>query len=515
MNLGLVMISGGYGFEYTYGRAHKYQSEFKAAQREAQEQRRGLWSPSTCNGRTGPAAAPATVAPSSVPPSPTPRPAPPAGLKPVPPTAPAPTTAPAAAKPAAAGKPGVTLRFHFRTGTEKSEPAIYVERPGEWEQETGHKITQEPIPGGRDYVPKVLSLVAGGTVGDVLFTGESDFGHTHLVRNNVIEPVDGYIDRHSVKKTDWLKPIVDTLTHNGKMYGMPKTGHPGEPFIWVNYTLFDKAGIKRPAIKGNTFEQLREWAIALSKGPKEKRDVYGYWSSVRGAQGWGTAARMRGSDVVDKDGKTALMDSEAWWQWADWNRQLILNDAVHPLHLHGANLGVELPSLFAAGKLAMFHGARYLHFLTRSAVKDKKDVDWGVIQFPRPTGARGNWMTVIDTHSGTQASKFKEEGFSLINALSDQRFAYLVGKTQGYLTGRADNLQALKELAEDPFLKLQYECGPDQEPNWRAANLRYYEVEAEVNNQMDEIWLGKKKLDRAHMQGLKKAVDAILAKPDP
>jgi hypothetical protein len=190
---------------------------------------------------------------------------------------------------------------------------------------------------------------------------------------------------------------------------------------------------------------------------------------------------------------------------------LILEDNVHPLGVQDA--GTDLPSMFQAGKLAMFHGARFLHFRVKTQLKDTKDLDWAVISFPRPAGAKG-WLTVIDTHSGTQASKLKEESFSLIAALADPRFAYLVGKTQGYLTGRVDNLQALKEQAEDPFLKLQYSYGVDQTPNWRAKNLRFYEVQDEVNNRMDEIWLGKKKLDKQHMVDLKKAVDAILAKPE-
>src|SRR5205823_5721507 len=53
-----------------------------------------------------------------------------------------------AAKPAAA-KPGQTVRLHMRSGGEKSEPAIYVDRPNEWEQETGNKLKLEPIPGGK------------------------------------------------------------------------------------------------------------------------------------------------------------------------------------------------------------------------------------------------------------------------------------------------------------------------------------------------------------------------------
>ena len=166
--------------------------------------------------------------------------------------------------------------------------------------------------------------------------------------------------------------------------------------------------------------------------------------------------------------------------------------------------------MFESGKLAMFHGARYLHFPTRAQVKDK--FDWMVIQYPKPANNAG-YLTAVDTHSGTQVSKLKDESFSLIAAMSDKRFAYLVGKTQGYLTGRVDALESLKEVAEDPFMKLQYDCGKDQRPMWRCNNLRAYEIETEINSRIDELMLGKRKLDKPAMQEMKKALDAILAKP--
>lgn len=43
------MIEQGYAREYTYDTPYKYQAEFKAAQRLAQDNQRGLWSPDTCN----------------------------------------------------------------------------------------------------------------------------------------------------------------------------------------------------------------------------------------------------------------------------------------------------------------------------------------------------------------------------------------------------------------------------------------------------------------------------------
>ncbi|QQR82097.1 thermonuclease family protein [Candidatus Campbellbacteria bacterium] len=46
------MIEQGFAHEYTYNIPYKYQSEFKAAEKSARENQRGLWSPETCNGDT-------------------------------------------------------------------------------------------------------------------------------------------------------------------------------------------------------------------------------------------------------------------------------------------------------------------------------------------------------------------------------------------------------------------------------------------------------------------------------
>ncbi|HEX9373802.1 MAG TPA: lamin tail domain-containing protein, partial [Roseiflexaceae bacterium] len=46
----LELVAGGYAYEYTYDQPYTYQQTFKQAQRDAQTARRGLWSPTTCNG---------------------------------------------------------------------------------------------------------------------------------------------------------------------------------------------------------------------------------------------------------------------------------------------------------------------------------------------------------------------------------------------------------------------------------------------------------------------------------
>ena len=43
-----MLIAGGYGFQVTYRLPYRYQERFKAAEREAREQSRGLWRPGAC-----------------------------------------------------------------------------------------------------------------------------------------------------------------------------------------------------------------------------------------------------------------------------------------------------------------------------------------------------------------------------------------------------------------------------------------------------------------------------------
>jgi hypothetical protein len=158
----------------------------------------------------------------------------------------------------------------------------------------------------------------------------------------------------------------------------------------------------------------------------------------------------------------------------------------------------------------MVHAARAFHSAQRRGVQEKFPV--AAIQYPRGPKALG-WGMSINTHSGTTGSKSKEVAFSLLYALGDRRMAYLVGKDNGYLIGRVDNLDALKELAEDPFLKLQQKCSEESANFWTARNFRGAEVVRGITNRMDLVWLGKRPLDRPFMGELKKTLDEILARP--
>lgn len=50
-DFGLEMIRQGYAYEYTYDVPYKFQKEYKAAQKEAENSKIGLWSDSACSGK--------------------------------------------------------------------------------------------------------------------------------------------------------------------------------------------------------------------------------------------------------------------------------------------------------------------------------------------------------------------------------------------------------------------------------------------------------------------------------
>jgi hypothetical protein len=273
--------------------------------------------------------------------------------------------------------------------------------------------------------------------------------------------------------------------------------------------MFEEAGIKQPPTYGNTLDDVKSWAVKLAKGPKDRREVYGYFTNNTGVMPITVQVRQHGSDLIDEKGEKSLADNDAFYSWAQWNDELVNKEVVHPTAEAIPSGGIQ--AVFGAGKVAMVHQQRFFQRAATIAVADK--FKFTTIQYPMPAKTVG-FPLAIDTHSGTSQSKYKKETFSLVYALADRRFAYLVGKDSGYLTGRIVNLDALKELASDHFMQLQQKNVELAKPFWRMKNLRHYELQDTIINHMDLLWLGKRKLDKAFMSELKQSMDQVLAKPE-
>ena len=422
--------------------------------------------------------------------------------------------APAAAPSAGEGAAGtaaepITITMHIQAGWEEAVPGMYARRPAAFMEENPDiKIEMVPIPGA-EYDTKLLTLASSGTIADTMHTSDVWTQHTRMVKLGVLASVDDHLEASGISKEEWLPAAINTLTVDGKMYGLPKTCHPGDAYIWINEDLFNAAGIALPETTGTTFDQITEWSTALTTGPEDDRATYGFVPRVVGIQGIVNGVRQHGTYENNEEGTASLADNEQWLQWATWiNGFYERNEAAtdNALPSGGAD------ALFLAGRIAMRPNQRFFYRRVNVGMAEvEKPFSWRVIQYPRGPEALG-WGASVDTHSVSTICKHPDEAFRVIYAMADSTLTRFVAEDQGYLTARVDDLETVKDMIY-PFLELQYQCMGEEEAFHQPANARGLEVETIYKNEFDKIWLAQEPLTPAFMANVKTAVDEVLSKP--
>jgi len=410
--------------------------------------------------------------------------------------------------PTPAKRETIVLRMQMRAGTETSEAPIYVERPGEYMKANPYvQIKLEPVPGGDEYWAKVETLILSGTLSDILFTQNYRMEHQRMIYKGALLACDDWMKANGISKNEWIPAAVNSLSSEGKQYGFPKNSHSMYSFIFINNQAFKEAGLQVPDTYGATHDKIKEWALKLTKGPKEKRERFGYYSYVGDIQGIVAQLRSLGGDWL-VDGTTSAMDSEKAYKFASWNMDLIVNDRVSPVRT-GLDPGGD-SAMFAAGRMAMIHAARHRYKAHEAAVGTK--FEWSQLLFPRYEYSKG-WPAVVDSHTPTKFTKYPDEAIKFSYAMADRRFSYLVANGIGYLAARLDDLEVIGDIALTPWMRLQYKAQTQEEALVTIKNFRGFEYESAIINELDKLWLEKEKLTPEFMKAVKKAADAVLAKP--
>ena len=236
-----------------------------------------------------------------------------------------------------------------------------------------------------------------------------------------LAPLDDYFSATDIKET-WLETSGKAGTYQGHFTAAPQ--NTSSQFMYINRKLFKDAGVTPPKGFGPdqtinyeqisdlaskdrwTWDQVLDAAKKLTKSSGGKTDIWGFeFDQVSRLYQIQCLGESLGQPLLSPDGFKAsgCMNSDKWVQAAQWYSDLFNKWKVSPKNVAPD----ESPTLFAAGKVAIFVGGEWNVPRFKEA-----GVDFEVAPFPyfaggTPVTGTGSWHIGIAKNSAHKAEAAK------------------------------------------------------------------------------------------------------------
>jgi multiple sugar transport system substrate-binding protein len=429
-----------------------------------------------------------------------------------PPTA-APTTAPVSVATTAApvASKGVEIEVATRGGTDGD---IMENSVKTFLDQTGIKVKHVSYGPEPEYWAKVQSLNATKQVADVVWAST---GNLHNFANRgLLAELDPLIRADNYDLSDYVKAGLESLSLNGKLYGMPWGGHPGNGGLLYNADLLQAAGYKvtddPESLSDWTYDTLKEAAVKSTRSKDGRPDVFGY-SPGTDFLSLNNVLGAYGARFMSPDGKKLTMDTPEFLAAMNWVRDIFVVSKASPAPGPDATAtGNTQNELFASSKLASVLTGYWGQFTPGDKVIQGK-FKWNVTLQPKgPAGKRGTALT-INGMTVSAISKHKDEAWQFVKWLMEpenQVPIILAGGSRPALRKKVlDNPRLLAEMkAHKIFAKAIVEAEPWQMP----ANYRWPEFNSTVSQVFAGVWAGTQTIEQALPEATKK-LQAVLDKP--
>ena len=414
--------------------------------------------------------------------------APPSATKAAAPAA-APTAADKAATPAAGAAPAkAPVEIIYQHRDSAVEDFVRKTFAPRFTQETGIKVTIQEIPSAEIWT-KLPILASAGQLGDALFAYVYPYQQIFAAKN-MIRPIDDYVKADNYDLSVFYKGVIDAGRFQGKLLGLPNTGHHGAVNIHYNKDMFAEAGVTLPDAKFPAdawkFEDILAAAQKLTKTTGGKTN-WG-WLPIRNFVPWGMGnLRSFGSDMLSEDGKTSLAGNDQGKAAYRYYHDLIYKHKVAP---SPADIPGNQMDYFVSGQLAMFQEA--VVFITTMENYVKGKFKWGIFPIPAgPGGDRGTNTNGNTAHVSAQA-KQPEAAWQFLKYISSQEAGVtklLMGS--GSPGARPDVYQDKKVTDAYPWYTVGHKVMSEAKPPRVPANVRISEIMSAVPQVEDQIWLNK------------------------
>jgi len=226
---------------------------------------------------------------------------------------------------------------------------------------------------------KIYAMAAGGNLGDIVWTYLNSV--TEHIKKGVVAPHDDIVASTGFDKAVFWPSIIQALTVDGKLYGIPNHGHYGTVVYYFNKDLYTASGADLPSMEWTT-DDLVKGAQAITKAP----ETWGF-RSQQGSEHTPSYLRMFGGDVISEDGTQCLLADEKSVAGLRWIYDLKTTYAVDP-----CICGDQYRENFVAGQVGAFNTTPGL-VAEFSKVTDWA-FEWDVVPAPLgPEGIRGSQVS--------------------------------------------------------------------------------------------------------------------------
>jgi ABC-type glycerol-3-phosphate transport system substrate-binding protein len=356
------------------------------------------------------------------------------------------------------------------------------------------ELVLETIPGWTpEYIPKILSFAASGTLGDLVWYPPRHRSHIAWgTRYDIVTDLRPLAEGAGYDiDANFLEGAVIANTWEGATYWMSFISEPIVPVIAYNKTKIAEMGL--PELTDDmTFQELADWAVEATN-----EDVFGYSSADRGTGpfGGGPYLRQWGVEPTSEDGtKATFLDNrDAFVQALQYDYDLVNTYKVSPSPSAGA---INAPELFGGQKIL---AGDIWPFRIQIYPATFTDFEIGFV------------LTPVVNHGDARRSMLNEHVFGITTASQapDAAFTALT-----WIAGKEMNVQGLVQGQKGPIARADvwaderiYEAAPayeklrpimeNIEPDYPVGNFRGEEFDAAYQQVVDALVLGEKQAEQA------------------
>lgn len=260
--------------------------------------------------------------------------------------------------------------------------------------------------------------LSGGADLDVL-TIKDIPGYANLVKQNHLEPLNGFIGEQGVDKAAY-GGTVEQIAVNDEVYALPFRSDFW--LIYYNKDLFDKAGVPYPT-NDMTLDQYDELARQLTSGSGVEK-VYGAHYHT-----WRSAVQLFGI----LDGKNTVVDGDYDFLKPTYER--ILKQQEDGIVMDYATLktsSTHYSGVFYNNSIAMLNMGSWFIATQIEKVKsgESQAVNWGIVKYPHPDGVpAGTTLGTITSLAVNKKSENKEAALDFMKFVTGEEGAAVIAAT--------------------------------------------------------------------------------------